>query len=146
MKSLLRIIKLTFDYKKYILVSVFFNLLSSFFGLFSFVLLAPLLDVIFNQSEQFYIDLVSNGIADFSFSTDYFINYINYELATLIVEDGKISALLYVCVVVSSAVFLKNLFIYLSTLFVSILLNRSVGDMRNNIYQTLMHLPVAYLI
>ena len=145
MKSLLRIIKLTFDYKKYILVSVFFNLLSSFFGLFSFVLLAPLLDVIFNQSDQFYTDLVSNGIADVSFSTDYFINYINYELATLIVEDGKINALLYVCVVVSSAVFLKNLFIYLSTLFVSILLNRSVGDMRNNIYQTLMHLPVAYL-
>ena len=66
-------------------------------------------------------------------------------MATLIVEDGKINALLYVCVVVSSAVFLKNLFIYLSTLFVSILLNRSVGDMRNNIYQTLMHLPVAYL-
>jgi len=65
MKSLLRIIKLTFNYKKYILVSVFFNLLSSFFGLFSFVLLAPLLDVIFNQSDQFYTDLVSKGIADF---------------------------------------------------------------------------------
>ena len=39
--------KLTKNEILYNIGSVFFNLLSSFFGLFSFILLAPLLDVIF---------------------------------------------------------------------------------------------------
>lgn len=145
MKSLIRIIKFTFGYKKYISGSVFFNLLSSFFGLFSFILLAPLLDVIFNKSDDYYNELVSNPNVELTFSTDYFINLINYELATLIVNEGKVYALLSVCIVIGLAVLLKNVFIYLSTVLVSLLVNRSVGDMRNNIFKTLMFLPVSYL-
>jgi hypothetical protein len=43
------------------------------------------------------------------------------------------------------SVLLKNLFIYLSSVLVSLLVNKSVGDIRNSIFTTLMHLPVAYL-
>lgn len=145
MKSLLRIIKLTLGYKKYIAGSVFFNLLSTFFGLFSFVLLAPLLDVIFNKTDEFYSILLEKGSPKFSFSSDYFIDFINFELASLIQEEGKIYALVSVCVIIGIAVLLKNLFVYVSTLFVSVVVNRSIGDIRNKIYKTLMFLPVSYL-
>ena len=145
MKSLIRIVEITLSYKKYIFGSVFFNLLSSFFGLFSFILLAPLLDVIFNKSDSYYLDLVDSQKPLLSFSTDSFIDLINYKLAQLIVLEGKIYALLFVCVVIGLSVLMKNLFIYLSTVLVSLLVNSSVGDMRNKIFQTLMYLPVSYL-
>ncbi len=145
MKSLIRIIKLTFGYKKYIAGSIFFNLLSTFFGLFSFVLLAPLLDVIFNKTDDFYAEIVAQGAPNFSFSSDYFVSFINHQLATLIVEESKVYALVSVCIIIGIAVLLKNMFIYLSTLLVSVVVNRSVGDIRNNIFNTLMFMPVSYL-
>ena len=95
MKSLIRIIKFNLGYKKYISGSVFFNLLSSFFGLFSFILLAPLLDVIFNKTDAYYIDLISKPSPVLSFSTENFIDLINYKLANLIVlGDSNIYCLL----------------------------------------------------
>lgn len=145
MKSLIRIIRLTFGYKKYIAGSIFFNLLSTFFGLFSFVLLAPLLDVIFNKTDAYYQEVLMKGAPQFKFSSDYFIDTINFQLATLIQEESKIYALVAVCVVIGIAVLLKNLFVYVSTLFVSVVVNRSIGDVRNKIYRTLMFLPVSYL-
>lgn len=145
MKSLIRIIKLTFSYKKYIAGSICFNLISTFFGLFSFVLLAPLLDVIFNKTDEFYLEIVSNGAPEFSFTSSYFVDYINHQLASMIVEESKVYALVSVCMIIGIAVLLKNVFIYLSTLLVSVVVNRSVGDIRNNIFQTLMFLPVSYL-
>lgn len=145
MKSLIRIVKFTFGYKKYISGSIFLNLLSSFFGLFSFVLLAPLLDVIFNKTDAYYSELVSSQKPLFSFSTEGFINLINYKLANNIVLEGKVYALLFVCVTIGISVLLKNLFIYASTVLVSILVNKSVGDIRNKIFKTLMYLPVSYL-
>ena len=90
-------------------------MLSSFFGLFSFILLAPLLDVIFNKTDDYYIDLISKPSPVLSFSTENFIDLINYELANLIVLEGKVYTLLTVCVVIGMSVLLKNLFIYLSS-------------------------------
>jgi subfamily B ATP-binding cassette protein MsbA len=145
MKSLIRIVKITLGYKKYISGSVFFNLMSSFFGLFSFILLAPLLDVIFNKSDGYYLELVNSHQPSLSFSSDSFISLINYQLASLIVLEGKVYALLFVCIIIGVSVLLKNLFIYLSTVLVSLLVNKSVGDMRNKIFKTLMYLPVSYL-
>tara|TARA_B100000927_G_scaffold289040_1_gene284877 strand:- start:5 stop:1519 length:1515 start_codon:yes stop_codon:yes gene_type:complete len=40
---------------------------------------------------------------------------------------------------------MKNLFIYFSSVLVSLLVNSSIGDMRNKIFQTLIYLPVSYL-
>lgn len=145
MKSLIRIIKFTFGYKKYIAGSIFFNLLSTFFGLFSFVLLAPLLDVIFNKTEDYYVETVAGGSPKFAFSSDYFVDFINYQLAHLITQEGKIYALVTVCIIIGAAVLLKNVFIYLSTLLVSVVVNRSIGDIRNKVFSTLMFLPVSYL-
>lgn len=145
MKSLIRIIKLTLGYKKYIAGSIFFNLLSTFFGLFSFVLLAPLLDVIFNKTDDYYTETVAKGAPEFSFSSDYFVDFINHQLASMIVEESKVYALVSVCIVIGIAVLMKNVFIYLSTLLVSVLVNRSVGDIRNKIFNTLMFMPVSYL-
>ena len=127
------------------MVVFFFNFLSSFFGLFSFILLAPLLDVIFNKSESYYLDLADSQKPVLSFSTESFINLINYKLTQLIVLEGKVYALLFVCVVIGLSVLMKNLFIYFSSVLVSLLVNSSIGDMRNKIFQTLIYLPVSYL-
>lgn len=145
MKSLIRIIKLTTKYINQILISVVFNLFSTFFSLFSFVLLAPLLDVIFNKSQEFYAAEIAKGAPVVEFSSSFAMDWINFNLAQLVVNEGKEEALFTVCLVIGVAVLAKNIFSYLSTLLVSNVVNRSIGDLRNKIYSTILYLPISYL-
>jgi ATP-binding cassette, subfamily B, bacterial MsbA len=145
MKSIIKIIKLARNYKKQIAFSVFFNIVSSFFSLFSFVLIAPLLDIIFNKDEKFHAEVLEKGKPVFNVSKDYFIDAVNYYLAEIIATSGQLHALLTVCVIIGIAVLSRNVFVYISALFVSIVVNKSVAELRNKIYNTLMFLPLAYL-
>ena len=144
MKSLIKIVRLARDFKKYIAFSVFFNIVSSFFSLFSFVLVAPLLDIIFNKDDTFYAEVLEKGEPVFSFSKDYFIGTVNHFLADIIIHHGQLQALLTVCIIIGVAVFSRNIFVYISALFVSVVVNRSVAQLRNKIYNTLMFLPLSY--
>lgn len=145
MKSIIKIIKLARNFKKQIAFSVFFNIVSSFFSLFSFVLIAPLLDIIFNKDEKFHAEVLEKGKPVFSVSKDYFIDAVNYYLADIIASSGQLHALLTVCIIIGIAVLSRNIFVYISALFVSIVVNKSVAELRNKIYKTLMFLPLAYL-
>jgi subfamily B ATP-binding cassette protein MsbA len=145
MKSVIRIIRLASDYIRYIVGSLLFNLISTFFGLFSFVLLAPLLDVIFGSSDDRYERILADGEPLFSFSSEYFVGYLNYQLAELIESDGKAYTLLIVCAVIGIAVLSKNVFAYIGTVCTSVAVNRSIRDLRNKIYRELVYLPLSYI-
>lgn len=145
MKSLLRIVRLTTAYGWQILGSVAFSIISTLFGLFSFVLIAPLLDVIFNKTDETLADSLASGPPNWGFSSEAILEYIQYHLASLIASSGKLHALVMVCVGIGSSVILKNLFYYFATRSFSVVVNRSVADLRNKIYQTLLFLPLSYL-
>ncbi len=145
MKSLIRIIRLARDYKQQIAFSLLFSILSSFFSLFSFVLIAPLLDVIFNSDAMAHAEAMAAGPPDFSLSKDYFIGSLNYYLGDIITTRGHLQALLTVCVFIGIAVLARNVSVYLAAIFSSIVVNRSVAQLRNKIYRTIVFLPIAYL-
>ena len=52
MKNLLRIAKITLQFKKTLLLNLLFNILGMVFSLFSFAMIIPLLRVIFNAEES----------------------------------------------------------------------------------------------
>ncbi|MGM0478699.1 MAG: ABC transporter ATP-binding protein [Bacteroidota bacterium] len=144
MKQLTTIFKATFVYKGRALATIFFNLLFVIFNLISLVLFVPFLQVIFPSDDT---ELVltkpvydGDGIAGF---VEYVSNYFDYFMSSMAQEDPKY-ALMFVCVSVVIAFFLKSLFRYLAIYHQSQLRMAVVRDYRNQLFEKSMRLPVSF--
>jgi subfamily B ATP-binding cassette protein MsbA len=80
----------------------------------------------------------------FRLSIDSVKDIFNYYFARIIVENGKADALLFICVVVVIIIFLKNIFRYLAMYFMANVRMGVVKDIRNNMQQKILHLPLSY--
>lgn len=140
MKSLRTIFKYIKKYPR-LLVSYFsFNILSAVFGVLSLGLLSPFLMLIFKQGDAFK---AVSGTGFFSRINP--VNYFKEWLYKLINEPGgNIKALMVICLVVFTAILLKNLFAYLSMYFLNPIRNRILNDMRSSMYAKILQLPIGY--
>jgi len=103
--------------------------------------LIPMLDVLFkpdviNISEK----PVYNGITEIS---DWGKDYINYYISS-VAGDNSQKALLIVIILVISLFFFKNIFNYLAMYFITFLRNGVLKDIRNELYDKTINLPLAY--
>lgn len=71
---------------------------------------------------------------------DNFYSYLN----SLISEYGKLNALMILCLVVVGMFFFKNLFRYLAMYFIAPIRNGVVKDIRNDIFNKVLILPLSY--
>ena len=131
-------------YWRYASLNITFNILFSFFSLFSLVLVKPFLDLIFEKNLSVYQKLVDSGMPGFSFSSDYVFDLFNYTLSSLILAEGKEKVLIYLCVFIFCLTLLKNLFRYLAMYFLSPIRNGVVRDIRNKMLHKVLNLPLAY--
>lgn len=115
-----------------------FSILTVLFSLVSLVLLVPFLQLLFDITP-----LVSSPPA-FAWSKDYVIDSFYYILSLRIAEQGKVSALAFFCVIVSIVFLLKNLFRYLALYVLAPLRNRIIYDLRDQMYQKLLRLPISF--
>lgn len=138
MKSLRIIFRYISRYPK--LVSLYFllNLLASFFSLMSLALLGPFLTLIFSGkgSEQMLGSRFQLGNL-----TDHFYGYLN---GLLITDAGKVKALGILCLIVVTAIILKNLFLYLGLYILAPIRNRILNDMRTDMFSKILQLPIGY--
>jgi len=139
MKSFAKILKYAIGYKKYALINIICNIVSILFELLSIMLFIPFLDLLFNQSDK----AVTIEPA-FGFTKEYATNYFNYTMHQFIVENDKVAALLFVCVLVGILFFLKNVFRYLALYFISVLRTGVVKDLRKKIHDKTLNLPLSY--
>lgn len=144
MKKVLRVLKYVKGYKTYASLNIFFNILSVIFSLFSLTMVAPFLDLLFMKGDSDYLSTIAKGKPELKFSVQNIIDTFYYELSKLIVDDGKIKALVFICLLVVVFIFLKNLFRYLAMFFLSNVRNGVVKDLRNDIYQKTLRLPLSY--
>lgn len=146
MKSLLRILTYASKYKIYAGLNVLCNVLSSVFSLFSIAMVVPFLDLIFLQTDKDYAGHLEKGEPEFSMSADYLIDYFNYYLSTnyLSLEDGKADALVFLCVIIGTMFFFKNLFRYLALYFIAPLRSGIMLELRNTMYAKMVVLPLSY--
>ena len=115
------------------------NILSSLFGLVSLALLSPFLMLLFKINDKVLGDL--NAGAN-SFNP---LEKLKIWLAKLtLTPDGSVKALLIICVIVAAAVFLKNLFGYLSVYVLLPMRNRLINNLRERMYRKVLNLPVGY--
>lgn len=144
MKQLKGLFKVTFVYKSRALATIFFNLLFVVFNLISFVLFVPFLQVIFPSGEdveQFSKPaLEETGIMSL---IEYVKEYYNYFMQSMAAEDPTY-ALMFVCISVLIAFFLKNLFRYLAIYHQSQLRMAVVRDYRDQLFKKSMLLPMSF--
>lgn len=139
MKSLRVIFQYIKRYPKLVSLYFFLNLLSSFFSLISLALLAPFLSLIFG------VDTGGGKMFGSRFSLGKITNNFNDLLTELIQTDaGKVQALGILCLIVVAAILLKNLFLYGALYVLTPIRNRIINDMRNEMFQKILHLPIGY--
>src|SRR5882672_9172623 len=110
MKTFLRILSFGNKVRSRLALFFIYSILGIIFGAFNIVLLIPMLQVLFKQdSNAINIPVIPN----FSFSSDYLIQVFNHFFLTIVRDNGRPDALLFVCALIVVCVVLANIFRYL---------------------------------
>lgn len=138
MKDIGKILKYLVPYWREGLMNIFFNLLSAIFALFSVGVAIPFLGILF-QNES-----AVNTIGEFEFSLDYMLEYFGYYIAQMRDARGPIQTMIFLSLLIISMSFFKNLFHFLAMYYLAPIRNGVVRDIRTQIYDKVMVLPLAY--
>lgn len=138
MKNLFRILSYIRKYSTLAVLNIFFNLLTVVFSLFSVVMIIPFLQLLFDKIPKVVVkpQLVFNAAS--------IIDYMKFLLSEEITTHGQLTALVKFCIAIALLFFLKNLFRYLAVYFLAPIRSGSVRDMRNELYEKILSLPLAY--
>lgn len=141
MKSLRVIFRYVSKYPGLIVTYFSFNVLSNLFSVISLGLLSPFLLLIFKKKNT--LEAVTENTSFFSRINP--INHFKVWLYHLIqTPNGEVKALGIICVLVLTAIILKNIFLYLSTYFLTPIRNVIINDMRTSMFKKILALPIGY--
>ena len=135
-----QILQFAKPYKKYAVLNIVCNILYALFSTLSFLALIPVIEILFDKTKRITLEPQWEGWSNFK---DYSVDYFYYNVSQQ-VADNELSALVYICAVVVILFFLKNIFGYLATFFITFLRNGVMRDVRDAIYDKLIELPIAY--
>jgi len=139
MKSLRKILKYVIPYWKYALLNIISNLLSVLFSLASFTFFLPIINMLFS-SDAFPTSAPAIDLMDFDTLKDNFYFY----SGQLIEKHGPVDTLMYISFMILALYFLKNFFRYMGMFFIAPIRNGVVRDLRNEMYNKVLILPLAY--
>jgi subfamily B ATP-binding cassette protein MsbA len=138
MKNLQAIFKYIKNYPGLVAAYFSFNILSVLFSVISLGMLAPFLMLIFKLDGGDVLDMVSGK----GFNP---IQEIKVQVAKMVeAPGGAEKALLMICVIIFVAIILKNTFAYLSMYYLNPIRNRILNDMRTNMYNKILRLPIGF--
>ena len=143
MNSIRQIFNYSFKYRKLAFLTIIGNLLFTFFNLLSLVLFIPFLQLIFSSEKLQTVIPKPTYSGDISLLPDFIINSYNFQMHDMVIHDPK-QALFSVCIMVFSAFFLKNLFRYMAIWFQSELRFSVVRDVRDELFEKSIHLPLSF--
>ncbi|MCX6352645.1 MAG: ABC transporter ATP-binding protein, partial [Bacteroidetes bacterium] len=141
MKTYLRIIAFARPYKKEIGLYAVFTFLCILFAGFTFVMLQPLLELLFNPHKATEV----GAAPEFSFSVKYITGYVQYLASSLGVAHGKGMALLCVSVFIVGLNLATNIFKFFSNYFLGTIRTRVVQDIRDALFNKLAKMHVGYV-
>ncbi|HQU57893.1 MAG: ATP-binding cassette domain-containing protein [Phaeodactylibacter sp.] len=136
--SFWRILGYLRNYRLQVGLNIFSNILTALFTALSIPLLIPFLEILFDRREpvlqrpEWRLDVGSISA------------HFNYFLSELIVQQGKEAALVFVCMAILGVFFLKNLFRYLSLFFMAPVRNGIIRDIRQQLFDKVLILPLPY--
>jgi ABC-type multidrug transport system fused ATPase/permease subunit len=144
MKKLFSVLKYTKDYKNYTALNILFNIFFAIFSVFSISLTIPFLELIFKNDAASYQTIIDKGLPVFNFGMKGITDWAYYQMALLIILQGKAHTLMLICFVVFIATFLKNMSRYFAMFFLAPIRNGVVRDLRNRMMKKSLELPLSY--
>ena len=129
-------------YKKYLVLSVVFNILSAVLNIFSFAALIPILQILFQTSDA---ETATTLMAwDWGNVQEVLMNNMNYYVNGLIAQWGQTTTLLLIGLFLAATTFLKTGVYYLAAVSILPIRTGVVRDMRNQLYQKITSLPMGF--
>lgn len=129
-------------YKKYVGYAIILNILSAVSNVFSFTLLIPILDILFqtgvNDKVYQYMEWGSAGIKDVAMNNFY------YYITEMIAVRGAIITLLIIGIAFVVMTFVKTTCYFASSAVMIPLRTGVVHDIRVMLYKKIMSLPLAF--
>lgn len=148
MKDLRSLLKYCQPYISNIVLNIVFNLFSTIFSIFSFLMLIPFLNLIFNSDK-----MVATNVQDVPFSLlnlkDFIGSTFNNRVIHFIqssesIEIGKSKALLFICLFTVFVFFVKNIFRYFAVHFLAPMRTGIASNIRQRLYDKILNLHVLY--
>jgi len=139
--NLKKLIPFATKYKKNVILNIVFNIFYALFSTLGMVSIIPTLKVLFKETEQVIVHPTYKGIG---YLGKYGEDLLNYYITKLSTERGEEYALLLVVSIVIVIFLLKNIFNYLASFHVTRLRTGVLKDLREKLYQKIIHLPVSY--
>ena len=141
MKDLVNILRrFVPPYKKYLILNIIFNILTTFLTLFSFAFIIPILEMLFGINESNYVFMEWGSD---SFKT-VMVNNFYYYTQILINDWGKSGALAALAAMLVVMTGLKTGSAYLASYFIIPMRSGVVRDIRNYLYDKIVQLPISY--
>ena len=129
-------------YKKYLVLSVVFNILSAVLNIFSFAALIPILQILFQTSDA---ETATSLMAwDWSNIQAVLMNNMNYYVNGLIADWGQTTTLLFIGIFLAVTTFLKTGAYFLSAATIIPIRTGVVRDIRNQVYHKITSLPLGF--
>lgn len=127
-------------YKKYLILNIVFNILTALLTLFSFALIIPILEMLFQIKEMTYVymPLGSGSLKEVVFNNFYFYT----QEAIKAWGQSATLALLAAALVIMTG--FKTGASFLSSYFIIPLRSGVVRDIRNQIYDKIVSLPIGF--
>lgn len=147
MKEFLLVLRrFTPPYKRYLALSVIFNILSAVLNIFSFMTLIPILRILFKTDDA---ERVTSLIGwDSVHSLDSFLNYAvnnaNYYIQGLITDFGATTTLLVIGLGLAFMTMLKTGAYFLSSATIIPIRTGVVRDIRNQLYRKITSLSLGF--
>ena len=137
-----KVLKYGLDYTYYGVLNIVFNILYAIFSALAFVSFIPMLDVLFKQTRDVYIEPEYSGISNIrEYLEDYFNYYISRQL-----ETDISSTLILVVGIVIFFFLMKNLFNYLALYNITFVKNGLLKNIRGKLYSKVISMPISYFL
>jgi len=111
------------------------TILATVFGVISIGMLIPFFGLIFDTGQSAGADMIKTNVLG-SYITDTLVNIID--------EKGKVAGLTAICIFIITSTILKNFFLYLSNRISAPLRSLIITQLRAELYDKILRLPVGY--
>lgn len=145
MKEFLQILRrFVPPYKKYLGLSILFNILSAVLNIFSFAALIPILQILFKVDGGIRVNEYMHWNGDWGSIKEVATNNLYYYIQEFIVVHSASAALLVIGIFLAFMTFLKTGAYFLSSATIIPIRTGIVRDIRNQIYQKINSLSLGF--
>lgn len=137
-KNFRRILHYVKPYSGSVALNIVFNVLGIIFSLFSFSMIVPFLNILFNPENLVTVK------PDLALNSECLLSMLNYYVSMMIIKYGANTALIGICIMLVTAFFLRNLNSYLALYFMAGVRSGTINDIRNAIYHKIVILPLSF--